>query len=188
MRFRSGLLIATTVVALFLFLPTAWAQPSTTAERLIREEQVRESIEDAFDLMALTSPDGGVRNANLVRAVDRLVEIGPEAIPYVVVELEQGRPDTFFFSVYALGRLGTEPSEKALREAIAKTEKLPGDWAALQKAWCCWALGLMGVADAIDLALDSGTLTKVRTFICVHGCRGTLRSGHGRDLAFVHQC
>jgi HEAT repeat protein len=148
------LLLATTFVALVLSFPAAWAQASTTAERLIRQEQVRESVEDAFDLAALNSPNGGIKNDNLVRAVDRLVEIGPEAIPYVVVELEQGHPDTFFFSVYSLGRLGTETSEQALREAIVRAEKAPGDWAALQKAWCCWALGLMGEADAIDLALQ----------------------------------
>ena len=154
MRFRSGLLVATIGVALLYFMPTTSAQPSTTAERLIHQEQVREAIEDAFDLRALISPDGGIRNDNLVRAVDRLVEIGPEAIPYLVIELEQGNPDTFFFVAYALGRLGTEVSETALREEISKAEKLPGDWAGLQKAWCSWALGLMGVAEAIDLVLE----------------------------------
>jgi HEAT repeat protein len=120
---------------------------------LIREEQVRGAVEDALDLMALNSPDGGIKNDNLVRAVDRVVAIGPEAIPYLIVELEQGHPDTFFFSVYALGRLGTEPAEVALREAASRADKLPGDWAALQKAWCCWALGLMGIPEAIDLVL-----------------------------------
>jgi HEAT repeat protein len=154
LRFRPDLLLATLGVAFLFNMATVGAQPSTTAERLIREEQVRESVEDAFDLMALASPDGGIRNDNLVRAVDQVVAIGPEAIPYLIVELEQGQPDTYFFSVYSLGRLGTEASEKALREAAAKADKLPGDWAALQKAWCCWALGLMGIAEAIDLVMD----------------------------------
>lgn len=159
MRFRPGLLAATIGVALFFSVANVGAQPSTTAERLIREEQVRQSVEDAFDLMAVTSSDGGIKNDNLVRAVDLVVAIGPEAIPYLIVELEQGHHDTFFFSVYALGRLGTEPCEKALREAAARADKLPGDWAALQKAWCCWALGLMGIADAIDIVDDGRHLS-----------------------------
>lgn len=154
LRCRPELLVATIGVAFLLTASAVGAQSSTTAERLIREEQVREAVEDAFDLMALKTPDGGIKNDNLVRAVDLVVAIGPEAIPYLIVELEQGHPDTFFFSVYALGRLGTEPVEIALREAAARADKAPGDWAALQKAWCCWALGLMGIPEAIDLVSE----------------------------------
>ena len=154
MRYRFFLYGATVGVALLLSLPTVPAQPSTTAEQLIHQEQVREEVEDAFDLVAIPVPDGGARNDNLVRAVDRLVEIGPEAIPYLVNELEQAQPGTFFFNAYALGRIGTEAAEQALRTAIETAEKQPGDWAALRKAWSCWALGLMGSAEALELIFE----------------------------------
>jgi HEAT repeat protein len=131
------------------------AQQPSPAEELIRQERVRQEVEDAFALYRQPEENGDVQNDNLVEAVEQLVRLGADAVPFLTLELEQAHPGSFFFSAYALGRIGGAEAEKALRDAVESAERKPTDWAALRKGLACYALGLMGVVDAVDL-VNSG--------------------------------
>jgi HEAT repeat protein len=122
------------------------------AEKLIQEEQLRESVEEAFRVAYSRVDDGSARVDNLMLATDQLVEIGPPALPYLIAELEQARPASFTFVAYALGRMGSAEAANALREAIAHADTEQNDWAQERKAWAVYALGLMGELDALELA------------------------------------
>jgi len=146
--------VVATVALVAMLAPLATdvtAQQPSTAEELIRQERVRQEIEDAFALYRQPEESGDVQNDNLVEAVEQLVRLGADAVPFLTLELEQAQPGSFFFSAYALGRIGGAESEKALREAVESAERKPTDWAALRKGLACYALGLMGEVDAVDL-------------------------------------
>ena len=139
------------VCALLIVTVVLEARASSTAEELIRQEQVRQRVADALALYQTPTENGDVLNDNLVRAVHDLAGVGPEAVPFLVTELTQAQPATFLFSAYALGLIGDEAAEQALREAIQTADATPGTWGELRKAWACWALTLMGRVDGLDL-------------------------------------
>jgi len=127
------------------------ARAQSTAEELVHEEEVRARVADALKLYQSPAESGAVRNDNLVRAVYLVADIGPDAVPFVVNELNQAQTPTFLFSAYSLGLIGTPEAEKALREAVESADATPGAWGELRKAFACWALTLMGRADALAL-------------------------------------
>jgi HEAT repeat protein len=153
-RLRSVWVRVSASVALAGWCVALHGQSAPTAEELIRREQVRQAVVDALELYQAPAEEGEEKNANLVAAVADLVEVGPETVPFLVNELEAEQPNTFFFTSYALGRLGTPEAVAALRAAVAAAEQQEGDWPVMRKAWSCWALGMAGVDDAVDLLLD----------------------------------
>ena len=130
------------------------SSPAATADELIAREQLRRTVEDALELYQRYVEDGAVKNGNFLRAVDRVVAAGSGAVPFLVIELEQALPKSFFFCAYALGRLGTPEAEAALRRALEKTESEPGNYAQARKGWAAYGLALTGAADAVTLVYE----------------------------------
>jgi len=150
---RQGRGFARAAVACWLLVgaipPSVSAE--STAEELVRREQVRAQVAAAMELYLSPTEDGNLRNDNLVRAVHDLAEIGEETVPFLANELSQAQQATFLFSTYALGLIGGSEAEQALRDAVAAADATPGTWGELRKAWACWALCLMGRAEGLDL-------------------------------------
>ncbi|HXV76736.1 MAG TPA: HEAT repeat domain-containing protein, partial [Candidatus Polarisedimenticolaceae bacterium] len=129
------------------------AQDSPIADELIRQEEIRQTIEDALELYF--SSDGD-RMANILASVGSVADLGDDAVPFLSNELAQQDPRTFFFAAYSLGRIRTEGAARALREAIETAESQQiGEWPMMRKAWACWGLGMTGDPEAVTL-LDSG--------------------------------
>lgn len=127
---------------------------SAAAEELIAQEEMRLAVEEALELYHAPTDSGDIKNDNFVNAVDQLVAAGPGVVPFLVNELDQALPETYFFCAYALGKLGTAEAAEALRGAIEKAERERGSWAETRKAWAGYGVGLSGDAEAIDLLLD----------------------------------
>jgi len=157
-RQRRGCATALLLGALWLTVATpgplaqATARPLSPAEELIQEERLRESVDAAFQVLFRRVTDGSAKMDNLLLATEQLLEIGPQATPYLTAELEQARPSSFTFVAYVLGRMGTAEAAEALRTAIDHADAEKNDWALDRKAWSVYALGLMGEIDALDLA------------------------------------
>lgn len=128
----------------------AWPQTSDT-ERLLAEERVRTTVEEAFELNSARTTSGDRRIDNFNTAVDMLVDAGPDVVPYLINELEQALPETYFLCAFALGQVGTPESEAALRAAVLRGDRGKGDFALQQKVWAGHGLGLMGVVESLDL-------------------------------------
>ncbi|MCP3982639.1 MAG: HEAT repeat domain-containing protein [bacterium] len=131
----------------------------SAAEELVRQEQVRSAVRDALQLQANRADSGGQQVENLVRAVEDMEQLGPDAIPYLINELEQDLKYSYFFCAYALGQFDSTEAEQALRDAIVRAEAQEGDYPAGRKAWAAWALALMGKLDALDLLSDGRHLS-----------------------------
>jgi HEAT repeat protein len=146
--------------------PGVAAQETPTAvleaEELIAQERLRQQVEEAFELCRKPESDGALLNENFVTATQMMLEAGPGVVPFLVSELDQGLPETYFFCAYALGQLGTPDAEQALRRAIKKAERTPGSFALDRKAWAAYGLGLMGEADAIDALYEGQHLAGPR--------------------------
>ena len=168
------LLARTLACTLTIVSAAGFVGRASTAEELMRREQVRQRVADALALYQSPTDSGDVRNDNLVRAVHDLAAVGPEAVPFLVNELTQAQPPTFLFSVYALGLIGDEAAEQALREAVRTAEAQTGNWAELRKAWACWALALMGRADGLDLMNEGQHLS---AHAAMHGNLSVLEAG-----------
>lgn len=131
------------------------APPSVpVAEELIRQERLRSALEQALALYQSPADGGAEENENFVQAVDDLVRVGPDVVPFLVTELDQAVPTSYFFSAYALGRLGTPEAEAALRRAIERANEEAGDYALTRKGWAVYGLGLMGAGDAVALIYE----------------------------------
>jgi HEAT repeat protein len=147
---------AVAVCGLLASLPSAAQEPLTeAAEELVRRERVRAEVEQAFALFKRDAPSGAQHLDDAIAAVEMLVKIGAEAVPYLVNEAEQERRETYDFAVYALGMIQNPESEQALRDAMARAEGTAGMDSLVRKAWAGWALALHGEPDAVVL-LDQG--------------------------------
>lgn len=124
------------------------------AEELVRQEQLRSAVEQALALYNSPAKSGVAENDNFVRAVDDLMRIGPDVVPFLAAEMEQAVPNSYFFCAYALGRLGTPEAESALRRAIERADGEFGDFALTRKGWAVFGLGLMGAGDAVGLLYE----------------------------------
>jgi HEAT repeat protein len=122
-----------------------------STDDLIARERVQESVDAVMAEYAGPVPEGATRVDLANAAVERLLEIGPAAVPHLVNELDREDVGTFDFAAFALGRLGGEEAEAALRRSLSRAHQSAGDWARTRKAWTAWALGLMGRADALKL-------------------------------------
>jgi HEAT repeat protein len=151
--------IALLVLSLSPVMHLAAAQQTATgaqnAAELIAQEKLRSAVEEAFAIYTQPADSGAVMVDNLVNAALQLLEIGPEATPYIINELEQAIPNTYYLCAYALALMNTPEAETALRRAIEQCEREKGNYPVFRKAWAAVALAMMGKADALDL-LNSG--------------------------------
>lgn len=162
---------AWTVSLLLVTLPAAG---DDATDQLIAQERVRAGVESILETYLQPVSDGDVRIDMAIHAAESLADLGPRVALYLANELEQDNVQTMDLCSYALGLLGTEEAEAALRGAIARAES--GNAAIpprLLKAWATWGLGLMGQADAIDLALGGDPSV---AFFSMHGKTSLLES------------
>lgn len=129
----------------------AGPDPTTTAEEMVARERLRSAVEQALEQSHAPATSGAMKVDNFVGAADDLDRLGFDAVPYLAAELDQGLESSYFLCAYALGRIGGTDAEKALRQAIVKAERDPGDYALARKAWAVYGLALMGAPDAVDL-------------------------------------
>jgi HEAT repeat protein len=143
------------VVLLVLLLPAVAvaqpASPSGVAEELIERERLRATVQETYEEVLVPVEEANEQVEFFVESALRLAALGPDVVPYVVNELEQQAPRTFFFSAYVLGHIGGPAAEAALRREIERADEQWGRYAQTRKAWAAYALGLMGVAEAVDL-------------------------------------
>jgi HEAT repeat protein len=149
-------------VAFFLLsnfaLSAGFAQDApvpATAEELVERERVRSGVERAFALRFAPAATAEEQADNYRAAVDLFLEIGEDAAPYLVSELEQQIPRTFGFSANMLGRIGGAQAEEGLRTALDAAESDSSTWGLERKSAVVIALALMKQPDAVDL-LNSG--------------------------------
>jgi HEAT repeat protein len=147
--------ILPSLLLLALAVPAAGAQQAgsaaSSAAELIEREKLRSTVEQALATYTQPVESGAVEVDNFVKAAEQLVMAGPGVAPYIINELEQAIPNTFFLCAYSLGLLGTAESETALHKAIEQAEGENGRYPLYRKAWAALALAMMGRADAIDL-------------------------------------
>ena len=114
--------LACCTLTLALAWPPATAQghesPMKAAEELIERERLRSAAERAFDILFEPTDNGFLKVQSFVDAALGLADLGQGVAPYLINELEQNVPTTFFFCAYALGLLGTPDAERALRRPI----------------------------------------------------------------------
>lgn len=127
----------------------------------MRHEQARATVVSAMEEARQPAESGDAITENLVNAVDRLAQFGPDVVPFLAAELELGQFSTYPFCAYALGRIPTPESEATLRQAMLRADGEDGDQALLRKAWAGWALGLQGQVDVVD-QLNAGRRRSAR--------------------------
>jgi HEAT repeat protein len=146
------------IVGGFLVSAVASAQeplaPEGAIEQLIEEERYRSAVEDALEYAHQPGIAGAQRVEVALEAIGDLIEAGPGVVPYLANELDQAEPVTFFFCAFALSHFKTEESEAAIRRALERANQDGSDFANIRKAWCGYALGFMGVVEALDLVND----------------------------------
>lgn len=143
-------------IVLSLLAPAAAADDpfSEVSRDLVRREEVRAAVEEAFALHSRPARDIAERSHNGMLAVEALRKIGPEAVPYLANELEQERGDTYSFVVYALARIGTPEANRALRDAVRRAEVDRANNPDIRKALAVWGLGLQGDPEALELLFE----------------------------------
>lgn len=93
--------------------------------------------------------DGDERVFQATQAVERLRELGPDAVPHLARELAQDATESFDFFAYALSRFDTPESVAALQAAIARADEQSDEAARVRKAWAAWSLALIGRTEAL---------------------------------------
>ncbi len=131
-------------------------------EELVRQEEIRAEVQAAFGIFSRQTGSAREQVWNFNLAVDEFRRLGQDAVPLLVGELAQGRPGTFDFTAVALGHIGGPEAEAALRESIEVADTQDHDFAISKKAWGCYGLALMGVAESVDL-LNEGRLIAAHT-------------------------
>jgi HEAT repeat protein len=125
------------------------ALPDT--EELLARERIRSAVESIWEAYYQPTDDGDVRVDMAIRAARDFAELGSEAVPYLINELEQNKRASYDLCAYALGLAGTAEAREALHTAISRAEEMTGDAARSHKAWAAWGLGLAGDPQAIRL-------------------------------------
>lgn len=113
-------------------------------------EAVRAEIDEIFENY-MNSGGGVARTEAAIAGVNRFVALGQAAVPYLTNELEQERIATYDLCSYALGLIGGEQANAALRSMVERAEGQPGDAAKSLKTFAVWGLLLDGDVTAIDL-------------------------------------
>jgi HEAT repeat protein len=161
------------ILVLFLLLsvlgslPAAGDEPSAEAtgddltDELIAREKIRSAVDAVLTEYAKPAGDGEVRNYMATVAVEGFLEIGPEAVPYLINELQQEKVGTFDLTSYALGMLATPESIRALQDSMSRADEDTGDAARARKAWAAWGLGLAGQTDVVRLLIEGPHQTAI---------------------------
>lgn len=122
-----------------------------TPEQLAARERIRPKIEAIFkDARGPWKPGEDQRHF-FVDVTDRLIALGPDAVPFLAAELDLMDAQTFHFCAYALGRIGGPEAEKALRKAEARADERGGGFGEAAKRFAVYGLALMGKPDVVDL-------------------------------------
>jgi len=128
------------------------ALPDT--QELLAREKTRSAVESIWEAYYQPTEDGDVRIDMAIRAARDFAELGSEAVPYLINELEQDKRASYDLCAYALGLAGTAEAKEALHTAISRAEEMTGDAARSRKAWAAWGLGLAGEPQAIRLLAE----------------------------------
>ena len=91
-----------------------------SGDELVAWERARTAVVDALELYQRPAKSGDEKIDNIVNSVQQMADFGPDVVPFLVNELEQGLPETFKFCAYALGSLPTPEAAAALRQAMVR--------------------------------------------------------------------
>ena len=129
--------------------------PPPTPSQLAAMERVRPLVDAIWeDVRSDTAGEGHPRY--FWEVTDKLIAIGPDAVPFLTSELDLMDSETFHFCAYALGRLGGPEAEAALRKAIRIADAGGGRFGQACKRFALYALALLGKPDVVDLMLNGG--------------------------------
>jgi len=124
-------------------------------EQLIREEEIRTLVDQAFQRYNELLKTEGDATLFVKRYVDIAFDIGtaePGVIPLLANEMLQSNAATFYLSAYALGIQGTPEAIAAIREGIRVADSEGSQYAEARKAHLIWTLAVAGEVDAISLS------------------------------------
>ncbi len=124
--------------------------PPTPAQ-LAAMERVRPLVDAIWREVRTPSKPGEAHPRYFWEVTDKLIEIGPDVVPFLTSELELMDPATFHFSAYALGRLGGRDAEAALRKAIRAADAGGGRFGHACKRFALYGLALLGQPETLDL-------------------------------------
>jgi len=146
--------LALIVLCSFLVGPDARSQETTpppTPAQLAAMERVRPAIDAIWLEVRTPSKDPEERPRFFWEITDRLIAIGPDALPFLTSEIDLLDPATFHFCAYSLGRLGGPEAEAALRKSVRAAEARGGKFGSACKRYALFGLALLGAADVFDL-------------------------------------
>ena len=150
--------IAVLLLCSTLTVPALHAQegtPPPTPSQLAVMERVRPLVDAIWeDVRSETGGEGHPRY--FWEVTDKLIAIGPDAVPFLTSELDLMDSETFHFCAYALGRLGGPAAEAALRKAIRIADAGGGRFGQQCKRYALYGLGLLGKPDVVELMLNGG--------------------------------
>src|SRR5258706_15523761 len=127
--------------------------PPPTPSQLAAMERVRPLVDAIWeDVRSETAGEGHPRY--FWEVTDKLIAIGPDAVPFLTSELDLMDSETFHFCAYALGRLGGPEAEKALRKAIRAADAGGGRFGQACKRFALYGLALLGKPDVVELMLN----------------------------------
>ncbi len=129
--------------------------PPTPAQ-LAAMERVRPLVDAIWADVRAPAKPGEAHPRYFWEVTDKLIAIGPDAVPFLTSELELMDADTFHFCAYALGRLGGPDADKALRKAIRAADAGGGRFGQACKRFALYGLALLGKPDVVDLMLNGG--------------------------------
>ena len=136
---------------------------SSDAEELIRFEQLREQFVAILEEYRTVPGGGSPGTERLLASARRLVDLGPEVVPFLENEAGLDNPWTFFLATYALGRMPAPETEAILRSTIERLSQRKGSFGEKAKGWACFCLAMHGLLSGDragwNLSLPSITQT-----------------------------
>ena len=104
-----------TLLTLAAFSAPVFAE--TPAEARLRQERIRTTLVAAFDEITAGDADRDLARERLERHLAAVVDLGPEAVEFLIPEIENPG-DRYFLSTVFLGALGNRDAVPAPRTAI----------------------------------------------------------------------
>ena len=146
--------VSTEILSLILLVALAWvplAAQEDDLDELVAQERLRASIETIFDAYFQPGPGGDALQEKATTAALAFAEIGPDAVPFLINELQAELPQTFELCALALGYLATPEGNAALRASALRANDEDSHAARERKALAAWALGFAGDPTALRL-------------------------------------
>jgi HEAT repeats/PBS lyase HEAT-like repeat len=125
-----------------------------TPEQLAARERIRPQVEAIFREIREPWEPGQDHSHYFADVTDRLIAFGPDVVPFLVGEIDLMDAQSFHYCAYALGRLGGDEAEAALRKAVRRSEERGGRYGEACKRYAVLGLALMGKPDVVDLVQD----------------------------------